>query len=46
MRVEVDDETVRQLPNGQVMIFDHCASETTNAIKGQEGLGEIIIWLE
>jgi hypothetical protein len=34
LRVEVDDETVRELPSGQVMTFDHC--ETANKIQGEE----------
>lgn len=44
LKVEVDDDTVREFPDGQVMKFDHC--ETINPIKGQESPREIRIWLE
>lgn len=41
LRVEVDDETVRELPGGQVMTFDHC--EIANTIQGEGTWREIKI---
>ena len=43
-KVLVDDDTVHELPESQVIIFNNC--ETANAVNGENCLKEIGIRLE